>query len=255
MGRWKFIIGVNLIILFLGVLVIGLVMMFPRNIRAQTSSCETRGVWLNAGDWRVDRRAGIVDKVRRANLNTVFLIAPRIGNNNGWGDANDFFNAIADFKNIGVGVHLWLVNAFRTSNGNPTNECTDQVDYRQPAELAAQVQWVKDLLAKYANPNDSYPDVDGVHFDYIRYINWTSQGQYCAEHQFKDKIDAVSQVVQSSFQAIKQQYPDKMLTAAVFAVDPQQDNPATYLPAWFVNWRNQHPGNIYPYHGGNFGMR
>jgi hypothetical protein len=105
------------------------------------------------------------------------------------------------------------------------------VDYRYNHEWEQQANWAMALL-------DRYPELDGIHFDYIRY-----EGSGYIEHQTSEKMASVSWTVRTVFYKIKSKYPNKFLTAAVFNVDPQEMEPSAFMPAWFKAWKATHPAD------------
>jgi hypothetical protein len=65
-------------------------------------------------------------------------------------------------------------------------------------------------------------------------------------------MEAVSEVVRLSFQKMKQNYPEKLLTAAVFPATPNYANSSKeYHPEWFTAWKKTNSKNPYV-SGGNF---
>lgn len=192
------------------------------------SSCEVRGTWLNAEAFdSAAKRKDILKKIGQANLNTVFLIAPPIQENPGHSTHENFSAMLKGATLQGISVHAWITSWFRLPEG---------VNFTLPQEQAQQVQWAKELLMKY-------PAIDGIHFDYIRYMNWEN-----AEY---DKMQSVSNVIRLAFRAIKQHNPRKLLTAAVISSTPNYANyKKEYIPGWFSAWKKAHPRNSYSTFGG-----
>ena len=189
------------------------------------AACELRGVWLNYQAFESKEAiADTLQVVSRANLNTIFALVPPIGTNRGWSEEAMFKRLMRRARAKGISVHGWVVNMHR-----PIGQ---RADFTDPAEREAQKQWVLDLLAKY-------PDLDGIHFDYIRYYDWDLINN-------NGKMDGITQTVAESYQALKAKYPDKFMTAAIVKLDPVeasfgQEN----VPQWYLDWFARYPGNVY----------
>jgi hypothetical protein len=190
-------------------------------VTREATGCETRGAWLNSSAFNTAAsRAATLDTVERANLNTVFAIAPPISDNRGWSTPEAFKALVEDANARGLSVHAWVCNLWRSLPGR---------DFRDPAEREAQAQWAADLLA-------AYPGLDGVHLDYIRYPD--------REPLSEEKMDAVSATVDKVHAAIETAYPGKHLTAAVRSLSQYcADWDAEYVPPWYRDWFAAHPGN------------
>ncbi len=186
------------------------------------AQCETRATWLEPSTFdTAERRAATLQELQDCHINVVFLPAPPIGGNYGTSDPAAF-QAFSDLlKDAGFKVHIWVMNMHRLS-------WDGQVDFRDPAERDAQVQWALDLLA-------AYPRVDGFHLDYIRYDDWADPDE---------RMDAVTQTVRQIHEAIQTHYPGKLLSAAVFTDHPNW-GPEGQFPQWFLDWCAAHPGNTF----------
>ncbi len=183
---------------------------------AESKKNELRGVWLNNYAVNSMNRQETLEKIMKANLNTVFVISPQIGENYGETDPEDFKAFIHDAKSRGLSVHGWICNHLRT------HEMT-KVDFTDPEEREAQVKWAITLL-------DTYPELDGVHFDYIRYEEW----EWCNA----DKMNGISETIRLTYAAIKQQYPEKFLTATSFVAASASYHGVDYgkVVSWFAGW-------------------
>jgi len=204
-------------------------------VYAQTEA-EVRGAWLNPTAFNSpERRQATLEKILAANLNTVFLAAYPLTNeygwNHGWSNETDFKAMLSMLREKGISVHVWLCNMYRTGY----NSGAGQADFTDLAEQEAQIEWALDWLRQY----NQYPELDGVHFDYIRY-GWTHDTN-------KTKMEAVTATIKLANQAIKANFPNKFLTAAVFHSGPMWTNYSQdrYIPQWFLNWSSLNPGNIY----------
>lgn len=184
---------------------------------------ELRGVWTNP--WNIDtpaKRDDLYRKIEAANLNTVFLAA--------WGDTNDFREFQNECRKRGCAVHGWICNHHRTQN----------VDFADPTEQAAQRDWAMSIL-------DRHPTLDGMHFDYIREKAWGP----CD----KAKMDGIATTIRITHEAIRNRYPGKFLTAAVFTAATQNyigfrqpDGQIAWdgdVPEWYRDWWQEHPDNWY----------
>jgi hypothetical protein len=194
-------------------------------LEASEAVKEVRGAWIRENSiTSAEQRKAVLDTVKQANLNTIFLVVPPIGKNKGWSKPGDFQAFLTDAKAAGMSVHGWLRSGHRTQG----------LDYTKPAEQKAQCDWAMALLK-------AHPELEGIHFDFIRYMRWG--GPETA------KMNAVTRVLQLTRQAMKQKYPGKFLTATSF--------PAarfTYLgsgkwyegvPQWYREWFAANPNNWY----------
>jgi hypothetical protein len=201
----------------------------PQPVAAQRPvNCETRGVWLNRPAFATaTARSTTLQNAQRANLNTLFVLVPSIVDangvyHNGWTNHQAFVQLLKAAKQRGFQVHGWVANYYRKPGG---------VDYRYNQEWNHQANWALALLKKY-------PQLSGIHFDYIRYTRYPG-----AQDQAQDKTAAVSKTVKTTFSKIKAKYPNKSLTAAVFNIDPNWMTPGAFMPAWFKRWETNHPNN------------
>jgi len=113
------------------------------------------------------------------------------------------------------------------------------VDFRDPAERKHQVAWALALLNAFA-------DLDGVHFDYIRYRDW--------EAVDADKMNGITTTIAQARKAIQEKYPGKFLTATSFvagsanyhgAWQGDRANWTSDVPQWYREWFAAHPDNWY----------
>jgi hypothetical protein len=190
---------------------------------------ELRGGWLMADTFATAaQRAATVAKFKRAHLNTAFPTAPPLNGNYGESDPAAFAAFLDDATAAGLSVHVWVQNYKRRGDANPA-------DFRDPAEREAQKQWALDLL-------QAYPKLDGVHFDYIRYSTW--------EDSDASKINAITDTLRLTREALRARHPGKPLTAAVFraaAVSYRGQN-GTWkgdVPPWYRDWYAADPDNWY----------
>ncbi|MCJ7739931.1 hypothetical protein MUP32_01260 [Candidatus Microgenomates bacterium] len=188
------------------------------------SGCETRGTWLNPNAFNSDtRRTETLNKIKQANLNTVFLAAYTLDGNYGWSQKADFDQFYTMLRQNNISVHVWVANMYRISG----------VDFTDPVERTAQKNWAMSWF-------NHYPDLDGFHLDYIRYV-WGDGKIYA------DKMKAVNNTVETIYNGIKSQYPNKKLSAAVFSSckDYTHTEEQNAIPLWFKTWFNNHPNNYY----------
>ena len=188
---------------------------------------ETRAVWLN--NYAFDspaKRIETLQKITDANLNTVFLIVPD-DTRPAWSTVADFTAMLADAKALGLAAHVWMINMYRTSG--------QTADFTEPAEQAAQVQWARTLL-------DSFPALDGVHFDYIRYPT--------QDRLDSVKMEGIRQTILQTHGMLQAEYPGRFLTAALINlgqdcadwIHPYSEG-GDDIPAWFRTWFAANPGN------------
>lgn len=196
-----------------------------RNGLVDGTDCEVRGVWVDELD-SSEKSAAILNNIRAANLNTVFVVSPPIGGNDGWADKKRFANFVKLAHRTNLSVHVWVPNLYRSKNGA-------QSDFRSKKERTAQKKWVLQLLKKYKRY------VDGIHFDYIRYYDWGDVNK-------DQKMDAVNQVVSEMASAVRKKYKQMFVTATTVSATPTwADFSAEDIPDWFQNWYSANPGNVY----------
>ncbi len=211
---------------------------------AESSQSELRGVWLNKYAFNSMNRQETLEKILQANLNTIFVISPQIEGNYGDSNPEDFKTFIRDAKSRGLSVHGWICNHLRTNDRST-------VDFTDPKEQQSQVKWAISLL-------DTYPELDGVHFDYIRYEEW--------EQCDAEKMNGISETIRQAYTAIKRKYPEKFLTVTSFAAASASYHGVDYgkvvgwfagwftegealwvgdVPQWYRNWYAKNPDNWY----------
>jgi hypothetical protein len=185
--------------------------------------CEVRGVWLKPPAISSPlQREETFKKIRKARLNTLFVITPPMKGNKSWSTQEEFESTLNHAKALGLSVHVWITNNDRVPGG---------VDFTSPYEQKKQSQWGVALL-------EAYPSLDGVHLDYIRDMEWESGSMA--------RTEGVSSTVRLSYEAIKSSYPSKFLTAAVFPSQPNYGGDRNeYLPPWFRSWVSAHPESPY----------
>jgi hypothetical protein len=187
---------------------------------------EIRGAWINPPAFRTEsKRTETLDKVLRGGLNTLFVIAPPIGENEGWSEPDDFASFISGAKSEGLTVHGWVANKYRIEG--------QEADFGDIAEQDAQVQWAIDLLTEY-------PTLDGFHLDYIRY-SW--------ENVSLERMNGITETVRK----IKEAMGQKQVTAAVFRMNPMNWNVTEdEIPDWFTKWYANNPNSWFEtYYSGN----
>ena len=172
-----------------------------------------------------------LQKLKRAGLNTVFLNAPKIGDNPGWSPPEAFGQFVRKLQDNGFAVHGWLLNFHRLPQ---------PVDFSDANEQAAQVAWAIDLL-------DQYPTLDGVHLDFIRTDKWGASS--------KVLTDGVTNTVRKIHDAIGAKYPGKLLSCAGFPGEEpayrgfrRKDGKIEWsgeVPQWLQEWYAANPDNYY----------
>jgi hypothetical protein len=193
---------------------------------------ELRAVWLHARAFSDDDAQDTTRlKLKRANLNTVFLIAPQIGDNPGWSPPEAFGQFLKKLEDNRYAVHGWLLNFQRRPQ---------PVDFSDPNEQAAQVQWAIGLL-------DQYAALDGVHLDFIRAAKWGASS--------KVLTDGVTNTVRKIHDAIGAKYPGKLLSCAGFpGSEPayrgfrRKDGKIEWsgeVPQWLQEWYAANPDNYF----------
>lgn len=195
----------------------------PAKIADATNlACEVRGTWINPYAFENDaNRAETLQKIQEANLNTIFLATPPVGDNWGRSTPENFYKFLDDALALNLSVHVWVSNMYRSN----------EVNFADPVEQEAQKQWILDLLA-------NYPELDGVHFDYIRYNDWDSVN--------KEKMGGVTNTISGSYAALKAMYPEKKLTTTSFMLHPNYANFYNEdIPQWFRDWFADNPNNKY----------
>lgn len=196
-----------------------------RNGLVDGTDCEVRGVWIDELD-NSEKVVAIANNITAANLNTVFVVSPPIGANNGWSHKKQFLNFVKLASRNNLSVHIWVPNMYRRKNGA-------QSDFRSKKERKVQKKWVLSLLKKYKRY------VDGIHFDYIRYYDWENVND-------SQKMDAVNQTVHEMASAVRKKYKQMFVTATTVSTTPTwADFSAEDIPDWFRDWNDAYPENIY----------
>jgi|GEM_PF-2225285 len=202
---------------------------------AGDGECETRGSWIWASSIdSLEKQAILFQKLEQANMNTILLSAPPISGNWGYGSHEMFLACIKEAKERGISVHAWIPNTRRLWYYDILD-----VDYTDPAEQAAQSQWVRDIMAAYGDY------LDGIHLDYIRYREPGIPNE-------NGKMDGVRATVRKIHADLNANYPGKLVSAAVFNLkgnkfDRKDDGSIwfTMVPTWFVNWCADHPDTYF----------
>lgn len=201
--------------------------------QAEEPAYELRGVWLNPYAFNDENRAETLNKIVSANLNTIFIAAsPPVNGSHGHLDPEDYAETIRSAKSLGLSVHGWICCQRRLGKART-------VDFTNPEEQEAQKQWALDLLAKY-------PDLDGIHLDYIRYYKWSK----CDAA----KMEGLESTIRRTYDAIKRRHPDKFLTVTSFIAASANYHGSSKgrrlewtgdVPQWFRNWYSTNPENWY----------
>ncbi|MBD3255896.1 MAG: hypothetical protein GF383_12440 [Candidatus Lokiarchaeota archaeon] len=182
---------------------------------------EMRAVWLNDYAFAThQKRLETIQKIEDANLNTVFLIAPPIGENKGWSDVDDFNSMLSLAKTKGLSVHAWVCNMYRIEG-----KCAD---FTNETEREAQKDWALAIL-------NEYDQLDGIHFDYIRYNISTLVNQ--------TKMEAIEETLILTRNALNAQFPDKIFSTASFPLSGEIKNNDDYIPPWYNDWFNNSENN------------
>ncbi|MCJ7739821.1 hypothetical protein MUP32_00705, partial [Candidatus Microgenomates bacterium] len=213
---------------------------FTQEIQAQTN-CETRATWLNTNSFSYEsRRKTTLPELLNAHINTVFLSAWPLNGNYGRGSQESFETMLNQLVSNNISVHVWIDNRFRRF----LNDGTNQVDFTNPTEQDTQAQWAADWIK-------TYPQLDGVHFDYIRYAPNDAD-----TINMNGRMDGVTATIIKTRNAINAINPQKKFTAAVFKLYPSWEesyrDPPSWskgdVPKWFKDWYTSHPDestNIY----------
>jgi len=198
---------------------------------AAKPAMEMRGTWLDPDAFATAQaRETTLRRVVQANINTLFVLAPTMGRNQGSGDPKAFAELVRQARAKGLAVHGWICNHRRV-------EGTEAVDFRDSNERRAQAAWALSLL-------EAYPELDGIHLDYIRYADWSE----CDAA----KMDAVTMTIRQIREAMKGKFPDKFLTATSLAAanvayrGAWRDGKPVWegdVPEWYRDWHRNHPDN------------
>ncbi len=190
-----------------------------------TTQCETRGTWIWASSIdSLEKRSFVLEKISKANLNTIFISIPSINGNHGYGRTDDFIDFISNSKAIGLSVHAWMANGWRKGSNI-------EINFRDPDEQEAQVQWVMSLMSNYGQY------LDGVHLDYIRYPSEEAVN-------INKKMDAVTETINKIHTTLSANYSEKSLTATSFILSPHNNKNGS-PSQWFINWRISNVNSIY----------
>jgi hypothetical protein len=167
----------------------------------------------------------MLEKVLQAKLNTVMVSMPPVNQNYGEGDVGSFFSFVTESKKANLVVFGWISNHKRTY---PT-----PADLRLEEERQAQAKWVEDVLT-------SYPCLDGIAIDYIRYPTW--------EPSNKEKIDGVTATVEI-IRGVTDRFGVVLLTtcfpAATITYRGTEPNWEGDIPLWYQEWFRADPYNYF----------
>lgn len=187
---------------------------------------ELRGAWVGHDSIKTYAdRIRMIEKIRQARLNTVFMDMPPIGKNYGAGEMTSFVDFLQEVKVAGLVAFGWISNFKRT---NPV-----PADFRLPEERAAQVQWVEDILA-------GFPCLDGIAIDYIRYPTWEAsdkakqEGVSLTIKAIREVTDRVGATLLSTC------FPAATVTYR--GVDPDWEGD---VPTWYREWFDANSKNYF----------
>jgi hypothetical protein len=184
---------------------------------------EMRGVWLNDYAFNSpETRTETIEKIEQCNLNTIFLIAPPIEDNNGWSEVEDFTSMLSLAKSKGLTIYVWMCNMYRIEG--------QLADFTNSSEREAQKDWALALL-------EEYNLLDGIHFDYIRY-NMSSNAVVN-----QTKMNGILDTLVLTKNAINTQFPNKVFSTATFPLSGETRNPEDFIPSWYSDWFNDSNNN------------
>ncbi len=186
--------------------------------------CFIRANWIRPPSFdTAQSRLTTLQKLKLAKLNTVFLAAPQTGLGYGWSNEASFAQFLGELRAENFSVHLWVQNKMRGARSDADEE-NAQADFESETERTLQVNWITDLL-------DRYPNLQGVHYDYIRYED---QPAWVGEFS---KTEAVSKTISAISSQIRQRYSTKFLSASSFVAEPTYgDFDAEFVSFWFRSW-------------------
>ncbi len=159
--------------------------------------CETRGNWVVPGFFKSNNDGHIIlKKMMAGNFNTIFIKVPSMDSTDK--EKKMFYQFIASSMKEKLSIHLWFANLYRLKKV--------KANFTSLKEQKKQVLWVKNWIEKY-------PQVDGVHLDYIRYENKKN-------HLKVDLIkeQAVTKTVLGIKKYLSKNAPQKILSAAVWLI-------------------------------------
>lgn len=232
----------RLILFWYFLIVFSFLSVFTSRANAQTATptphpvagnCETRGTWLNPNAFDSDDDIyTILNSLKDANFNTIFVGAPDIGSNQGEADVSDFKSVVRAAHALGFSVQIWVANYYRNGTG---------VEFRDESERTAQSDWIIDLFDHYGEY------VNGIHYDYIRYLSWEDVN-ILSDGYLIGKMDAIKSTLNGIATEVRTHYPQMFITSSSFIKEPAYDSyndEMSRIPSWFVNWYDDNPGNIY----------
>ncbi|TFG01033.1 MAG: hypothetical protein EU541_00655 [Promethearchaeota archaeon] len=117
-------------------------------------------------------------------------------------------------------VHAWICNLYRIKG--------KIADFTNASEREAQKDWTLALL-------NEYKQLDGIHFDYIRYEN-LSLVNYT-------KMNAIQKTISLTKNAIRIHFPDKTLSTASFPLSGEIRESQDEVPSWFDVWTDNPENN------------
>ena len=203
------------VILLIGVTVLSLISIMGIGL-AHAQNPEHRAAWVaNRNSWTgmPYDEAGInqlMDKLQSANINVIYVQECNDPHHSVPEDQNQYFIDQAHAHNIDC--HLWI-----TAGPYASKDDVDATALAARCEALAQI-----------------PNVEGIHLDYIRYID---DGRVSDESWYVP----VNQAVEASYNAIKGVDPEIYLSAAVYVVNPPPStwNAATAVGQDWKTWLNE----------------
>jgi uncharacterized lipoprotein YddW (UPF0748 family) len=198
-----------------------------KSIIKLSSTTEFRATWVHASSIASTKalRKEFINDILNAGLNTIFVMTPKHKGNFGYGSYRSFYLFAREAKANGLSVHIWIPNGQRLGR-------TIEIDFTKISEQDAQVDWIRGLLKSGAGQF-----LAGVHLDYIRFA-------HSEDVNIAGKMDAVNNTVRKISEMIDSEFPDIILTAAVFKELPNREERTNGgdpvwkedVPQWYRDW-------------------
>lgn len=191
-----------ILITLMMLLFLGKKLILKSNPSKKSEKCETRAAWVLPQFYQnKTRRYRFLKKAYTAHLNTLFVKIPNLYPLKGK-QKEKLKQFLKHAHSLGFSLHGWIASSYRTKG--------KRADFLSDQEREQQALWVKNILK-------TFPLLKGIHLDYIRYP-LPNYKYNLRKNLSSPKTKAVSLTVFNIYQKLKQEFPEKYLSAAVWTI-------------------------------------